>query len=130
MSNGPDFSLVFSRALGKVVVHIHGALDSASAPALKDRLVDVIDSQGNRQVVLDLRGMTSVDLSGLLVLVDALKRMEEHGGDLVLSGPTRSVVQAFRAAGFDEAFVITPVWTHPARGGSAANRRWEHDSTR
>jgi anti-sigma B factor antagonist len=120
---------VFSRALGKVVVHIHGALDSTTAPNLKDRLVDIIDSQGNRQVVVDLRGMTSVDLSGLLVLVDALKRMDDHGGELVLSGPTRSVVQSLRAAGFDEAFTITPVWTHPARGGSAASRRWEHDSS-
>lgn len=130
MPNNPDFSLVFSRALGKVVVHIHGSLDSSSAPALKHRLVDIIDSQGNRQVVLDLRGMTSVDLAGLLVLVDALKRMVDHGGELVLSGPTTDVVQSFRAAGFDEAFVITPVWTHPARGGNAVGRRREHDSSR
>ena len=123
-----DFSLVFSRTLGKVVVHIHGALDAAAAPALKDRLIDIIDSQGNRQVVLDLRAMTSVDLAGLLVLVDALKRMDGHGGDLVLSGPTPAVTQSFRAAGFDEAFMITPVWTHPARGG--ASRRWERNTSR
>ena len=32
--------------------------------------------------------MTAVDFTGLLVLVDALKRMEEYGGELVLSGPT------------------------------------------
>jgi anti-anti-sigma factor len=121
--------LVFSRTLGQVVVRIHGALDAAAAPALNDRLVDIIDSQGNRQVVLELQEMTSVDLAGLLVLVDALKRMDEHGGHLVLSSPTPDVRQALRAAGFDEAVRITPAWTHPARGG-VTNRRWERDPSR
>lgn len=39
------FSLGFSRAFGKVIVHIHGRLDADSAQELKDRLVDVIDGR-------------------------------------------------------------------------------------
>ena len=80
MSDRSGFSLVFSRALGKVVVHIHGALDASTAPALKARLVDIIDNQGHRQVVLDLRMMTGVDAAGLVVFADALKRMDDYGG--------------------------------------------------
>lgn len=129
MPNHSEFSLAFSRALGKVVVHIHGALDAGSAPALRDRLVDVIDGQGNRQVVLDLCGMTHVDMDGMLVLVNALKRMDEYDGELLLSGPTPSVAQTFRAAGLDEMFAITPAWAHPARG-VGAKPRWEHDAAR
>ena len=119
----PDFSLVFSRALGKVIVHIHGPLDANSAPELKDRLVDVIDGRGNRQLVLDLRGTTRIDSVGFSVLVDALHRQRKRGGDLVLSGPTSDVTRAFVAAGLEKVFVITPAWIHPARGSAGAEIR-------
>ena len=130
MPDGSDFALVFSRALGKVVVHVHGPLDANTAPALKDRLVDIMDGQGNRQVVLDLRRTTLVDAAGLLVLVDAVKRMDEYGGDLVLSGPTSCVEEQLRAADLEGTFGITPEWTHPARGRIGASRRWQHDTAR
>jgi anti-anti-sigma factor len=115
MPDGSDFSLVFSRALGKVV-QVHGELDSGLCSDAEDRLLDVIDGQGNRQVVLDLRGATGIDFAGLLVLVDALKRMDEYGGELLLGGPTSFVAEQLRAAGVDEVFLVTPAWTHPARG--------------
>ena len=130
MVDGSVFSLVFSRALGKVVVHVHGPLDATNAPALRARMVDIIDGQGNRQVVLDLRQMTGVDVAGLVVLADALKRMEDYGGELVVSGPTASVEEQLRAVGLEKTFGITPEWMHPARGGIGASRRWEHDGAR
>jgi anti-anti-sigma factor len=115
-SAGPDFALGFSRAIGKVIVHVDGALDAATAPELKDRLVDVIDGQGNRHIVVDLTGTTRVDAAGLGVLVQALKRVQRGGGDLVLSGPTGTVAETFVAAGLDRTFLITPCWEHPAHG--------------
>ena len=45
-----------------------------------------IDGQGNRHLIIDLRAMTYIDAAAIAVLVDALKRMEQYGGDLVLSG--------------------------------------------
>ncbi len=119
-----EFSLVFSRALGKVIVHVHGALDSKSAYELKDRLVDMIDGQGNRQLVLDLRRTTRIDSTGFSVLLDALHRQKKRGGEFVLSGPPRDVAQAFVAAGLDKVFVITPQWSHPANGRAGAEVHW------
>ena len=130
MVDSSGFSLVFSRALGKVVVHVHGPLDANTAPALKARLVDIIDDQGNRQVVLELRKMAGVDVAGLMVLADALKRMEDYGGELLLSGATASVQEQLRAVGLEKTLAITPEWTHPARGGIGASRRWKHDGAR
>ena len=130
MSTGLEFSLVVSRALGKVVVHVHGGLDARAAPALRERLVAIIDGEGNRQVVLDLRGMTGVNFAGLSVLVDAVMSMRERGGELVLSSPTPGVLEQLQAAGLAEAAVITPEWTHPARGRTGAPRAWENDSSR
>lgn len=130
MSDCPEFALVFSRALGKVIVHVHGPLDADTAPDLENRLVDIIDDQGNRQVVLDLRRMTSVDADGLFILADALKRMDDYGGELLLSGPAKAVEAQLRAVGLEETFGITPEWTHPARGGIGASGRWLHNGAR
>jgi anti-anti-sigma factor len=115
-STRPEFALGFSRALGKVIVHVDGALDAATAPELRDRLTDVIDGQGNHRLVVDLTGTTTVDLAGLAVLVDAQRRLQSTGGDLVLSGLTGSVALTFAAAGLDRVFAITPSWEHPAHG--------------
>lgn len=122
MPDDSGFSLAFSRALGKVVVHVHGSLLANNAPDLRARLVDIIDNQGNRQVVIDLRKTTAVDAAGLTVLADALKRMDDYGGELLLSGPTGRIEERLRAAGLEETFGITPEWTHPARGGMGASR--------
>ena len=124
MPDRPKFSLVFSRALGKVIVHVNGPVDARSAPALEARLVDIIDNQGNRQVVLDLRKVTSIDADGLFILADALKRMDDYGGELLLSAPSKAVDAQLRAVGLEETFGITPEWTHPARGGIGANGKW------
>ena len=112
----PRFSLVFSRALGKVIVHVHGSVDLVTAEELRHRLADVIDGQGNRHLVVDLKAMISIDSAGFAVLVDAVKRMHRHGGELVLSGPTIDVRHALDAAGLGKAYVVTPAWDHPAHG--------------
>jgi anti-anti-sigma factor len=117
------FSLVFSRAMATVIVHVYGPLDARTAPELKHRLVDVIDGQGNRRMVLDLRKTTRVDAVGFAVMVDALRRQTRRGGDLVVSGPTPEVLQAFAAAGLDKVFSITRAWEHPVHGGAGATVR-------
>jgi anti-sigma B factor antagonist/stage II sporulation protein AA (anti-sigma F factor antagonist) len=119
---GSYLSLVVSRVLGRVVVDIHGPLDASTVHELGDRLVDIIETQGHRQLVLDLRGMTHIDDAGLAVLVDALECMRRNGGELVLSGPTSGMTQVFRDAGLDQAFMMTPSWTHPARGRPTPTR--------
>ncbi|MEA2702067.1 MAG: anti-sigma factor antagonist, partial [Actinomycetota bacterium] len=91
--------------------------DVNHAQELDHRLADVIDGQGNRQVVLDLGGMTHVDSAGLRVLVGALRRLQRSGGDLVLSAASSEVALTFEAAGLDNVFVMTRAWEHPARGG-------------
>ena len=115
-TSGSEFSLVFGRALGKVIVTIHGPVDSRTAPELRHRLVDLIDGQGNRHLVLDLHRMTTVDPSGLSVFVDAHKRMRRIAGELVLSGLRPEVARAFESAGLDKVFTVTPMWSHPANG--------------
>ncbi|HKN50763.1 MAG TPA: hypothetical protein VJ010_11110 [Actinomycetota bacterium] len=57
-SSRPDFSVAISRALGMMVVTVHGALSAGSCRQLRYILWDLIDQHGNRNVVVDLRDMT------------------------------------------------------------------------
>jgi len=114
-------SLAFSRALGKVVVHVGGPLDARTGPELEHRMDDLIDGQGNRQLVVDLAATTFVDAAGLSVLVHALERVREAGGDLTLTGVAADVSRVLEAAGLDRLFPASPGWAPPglAAGGAA-----------
>jgi anti-anti-sigma factor len=109
--------------MGRVVVTVEGALDVHTAPELRHRLLDVIEGQGNRRLVLELQGMTSIDRAGVAVLVDALKRLQRNAGTLVLSGPAPHIVDTLVAAGVGQAFAVTRAWAHPTFFDG-----WEHHS--
>ena len=63
------------------VVAPAGELDAFRAPDVREELVRVIEA-GASAVVCDLSAVTFLDSSGLGVLVGALKRLRERGGDL------------------------------------------------
>jgi anti-sigma B factor antagonist len=63
------------------VVAPAGEIDAFRAPDVRDEFVRVIDA-GATAVVCDLSAVTFLDSSGLGVLVGALKRLRERGGEL------------------------------------------------
>lgn len=81
---GPPISI--SRALSRVVVTLHGTLDAHAAPRLRPLLLDLIDGQGNLDVVIDLRDVAVIDHAGIGVLLGASERMHHHGGRIEFSG--------------------------------------------
>lgn len=95
----PPFSLIVTRALGTVVVTVHGELGlSASAP-LGIVLADLIDGQGNLAVVVELPGLERVGPAGLEVLSAAAVALERRGGQLRLRRPSPEVSDALMLAG-------------------------------
>jgi anti-anti-sigma factor len=79
------------------VLTLHGRLDDGAAPRLRGVLVDLIDGQGNLDVVVDTMFASSLDGGSIEVLVDASHRMSRRGGTLVISC-TRQEIRA-RLAG-------------------------------
>lgn len=71
---------------GWSVVEVTGDLDMASAPALRQLVLQQL-SQGIRCVAVDLTAADFVDSSGLGVLVAALKRVRTHDGELAVVCP-------------------------------------------
>ena len=90
---------------GIAVFSLSGRLDAYTAPGLKaryDRLVD----QENAQIVVDLAGVTIIDSAGLGVLVSAMKRVRQQGGDLKLCGLRPAIAIIFDLTRLDKAFDI------------------------
>jgi anti-anti-sigma regulatory factor len=80
----------------------------ATAPPLRYILWDLIDQQGNRNVVVDLRDLTVGDGADLEPFVDATRSARQGGGHLVLSRPSDANSEALARAGLIEALDPQP----------------------
>lgn len=92
-SSSARLSLVIGRCLGTVVVTVGGDLEASDAQRLERVLADLIDGQGNLDVVLDLGGLSRLDPCGVDVLAAAADNSAKRGGRLRLGhGRLRGVV--------------------------------------
>ena len=87
------------------VLRLAGEIDVATAPRLRDRLVQLV-TEGPPQLVVDLSGVTFIDSMGLGALVSGLKRARAHDGDLRLAGATDHVAKVLAITRLDQAFVV------------------------
>lgn len=105
----PPSAFLFSvgRALGVVVVTVHGTLDASGCAQLEQVLEDLIDNQGNLRVVVDLLDLSRVDPAGLAVFRGAAASASSRGGELIFADPCDAVRRALEAAGLAPAFSVT-----------------------
>jgi anti-sigma B factor antagonist len=92
---------------GWQVLRLAGEVDVATAPRLRDRLVQLVTT-GPATVVVDLSGVTFIDSMGLGALVSGLKRARAHDGDLRLAGASDHVAKVLAITRLDQAFVVAP----------------------
>jgi anti-sigma B factor antagonist len=97
----PEFRTITEVLPASTHVAIQGELDIYTAPALRDLLQNVI-SEGAQDLLLDLTDMAFIDSTGLGVIVGALKRVRERGGNLVLRAPTPAVRKVLDITGLSE----------------------------
>jgi anti-sigma B factor antagonist len=89
------------------VVSVRGEIDVGSTPALRDWLTRA--SEGGRcSVVLDLRGVSFLAVSGLYVLCDEQHRMADHQARLTIVCTDRRALQLFEVCRLDGALDIVP----------------------
>ena len=87
------------------VVELAGEVDLYSAPELKKRLLDAIDS-GKTRIVVDLAQTTFIDSTTLGVLVGARKRLRANDGALAVVCPDPDKLALFEMTGLDRVFSI------------------------
>lgn len=88
------------------VIAVSGEIDVATAPQLRECLHRVI-AEGGKTIVLDLLGVTFLDSTALGVLVGALKRCRELGGDLHVVVADPRIMKIFEITGLTNVFTIT-----------------------
>lgn len=107
-----DFALILERDGSETaVLALAGELDLYRAPAIEDALAEAIapklGSDRVHHLTVDLRLVTFMDSTTLLLLLGASRRQQAEGGDLlVLVGP-QTPMTAFEAVGFDRLLAIT-----------------------
>jgi anti-anti-sigma factor len=89
------------------VVRLRDALDVATAPALRERLIGLL-RPGMRLLVLDMSRVPSCDSSGLAVLIGAQRRARQLGIVLRLAAPSPAVAKLLRLTGLDRSLTICP----------------------
>jgi anti-sigma B factor antagonist len=87
------------------VVVVAGELDIASAPMLKDAIKRARQDDAD-DLVVDLRDLEFMDVSGLRVLIRAHQHAEEAGGRLRLANVRESVRRLLTLTGANEILSI------------------------
>jgi anti-sigma B factor antagonist len=100
---------------GVPVVSVVGEIDVATAPQLRDRLRERTPP-GAEVVVVDLLDVTFLDSTALGVLVGALKRSREAGGDLRLAINQPRIRKVFEITGLTGVFSIHTTVEDACRG--------------
>jgi anti-sigma B factor antagonist len=77
-----DFNVETSAGAHATVVAVTGELDLATSPALEAELERA--SSGAERVILDLRGVSFMDSTGLSLLVKAQRRAQESNRQLAV----------------------------------------------
>jgi len=90
------------------VVHLHGELDMATAPRLRQEVVGLVDT-GERYLVLDLSDVDFCDSTGIGVLVAAVKRARVAGGDVRVVCTNDRLLQMFALTRLDRVFEVFDV---------------------
>ncbi|MFI6039184.1 STAS domain-containing protein [Streptomyces sp. NPDC051315] len=86
---------------GIEVVTVHGEIDHAVKDMLREALLSY-DGATPPRTVVDLRGVTFMDSSGVNVFVAAHKSMSDARGWLRFAGAQESVLRLLELVGLDE----------------------------
>jgi anti-anti-sigma factor len=90
---------------GRTVVSLREGLDLDAAPALRERLIDVLRSSADL-LILDLSHVRSCDAAGLAVLIGTQRRARLGGITMRLLAPSLPVRKVLRSTGLDRSFTI------------------------
>jgi anti-sigma B factor antagonist len=89
------------------VAAVSGEIDVYTAPTLREKLTELVDS-GPRRIVVDMAQVGFCDSTGLGALVAAQNYARERTVDLSLAAAQERVVKVLRITGLDQVFTVHP----------------------
>jgi anti-sigma B factor antagonist len=107
-------SIETERHLGTSIVRLHGEFDLAAERRFREKLESALDP-ATATLVLDLRGLTFMDSTGLRMLVSLNNRAEGDGFDFAVLCDDGNVWNVLRETGLDAILpVVDPASAVPA----------------
>ena len=86
------------------LISINGRIDSYTAPLIKKAL-DTLFDDGIYNIVIDMKDVSYISSSGLLVFVNAQKQLKgQNWGEIIFACVPDLVFSGFQLAGFDQIF--------------------------
>ena len=105
MLNSPELRLSYT-AEPVPTLSVGGELDVATAPALRESFLGVLNQDDVPDLVVDARGLTFVDSSGIAVLLMAARRWTAEERRLTLRSPSPQLIRVIDLLGVRRAFEI------------------------
>jgi anti-sigma B factor antagonist len=100
------------------VLAVSGEVDVATVPRLREQLHALVAS-GTPRIVVNLDAVDFLDSTGLGVLVGALKRVRNNGGELALVCTSPRIRKVFEVTGLTKVFSLYDTVDSAASGTSS-----------
>src|SRR5262245_12511542 len=85
-------------------VCLRGRLNIDSSPALRDRLLAMLQAQSPQAVIVDFSDVTYLDSSGIATLIEGLKTARQRQTTLCLQGLHGRLLHLFQVTGMSTLF--------------------------
>lgn len=92
---------------GSSVVHVQGDINWKTSPELRTAILDLIQSQPQERVIVNLRGVSHLDSSGISSFIEALEAAKKKGSRFILSGLNESIRHVLVVTRLNRIFEIT-----------------------
>jgi anti-anti-sigma factor len=90
MAESLGFYVHDQTANGQVVIDLRGEVDVYNAQDLREQLSRTM-GEGSLDIVLDVKSVDFVDVTGIGVIIAAAKRVGEAGGHITVRAPNNAV---------------------------------------
>ena len=80
---------------GKVIVSLSGRIDVISANEIETELIELVDSESAKYMVMNLENVEYMSSSGFRVAIAVLRNLKEKGGSLKLCCVQEEVLRVF-----------------------------------
>ena len=89
------------------VLPLEGEIDLHVSPEVAESL-RTMTAKKPKRVIVDLTKVTYLDSSGLAVLIESMRKVQEYGGKFALAGVQETVQHILEIARLDQVFQIFP----------------------
>jgi len=92
----------FERKRDALIVYLQGELDHCSAQGIRRELDSLISDPGIRHLILDMKGMSFMDSSGIGVILGRYRVLVQRGGRVSVRNMNTHVEKIFTLSGMHQ----------------------------